>query len=123
LTKKSTFDQNFEIDIFPTQYSGFGVYMDEENSGFDFYMPDDHDDPNPKKKRRYIPRHECPHCHKKFVRPAELQRHVRIHTGEKPFQLKSLKKIFRRCLLANFRTKFDPLNDFFKRRASYNFIA
>ena len=32
---------------------------------------------NPKAK------HQCDVCLKRFVRPAELLRHVRIHTGEK----------------------------------------
>ena len=61
----------------------------DTGEGFDFYMPDEfanengHPDGQPRKKRRtYIPRHECHICHKKFVRPAELQRHVRIHTGK-----------------------------------------
>lgn len=33
------------------------------------------------KNRRY----PCPHCTKRFVRNAELQRHVLIHTGQRPF--------------------------------------
>jgi DNA-directed RNA polymerase subunit M/transcription elongation factor TFIIS len=29
--------------------------------------------------------HECPHCHKRCISNYKLQRHVRTHTGEKPF--------------------------------------
>lgn len=27
----------------------------------------------------------CPHCHKLFYKPSQIARHVRVHTGEKPF--------------------------------------
>ena len=63
--------------------------LENGNDNFDFYMPGDGMDEGglsvggTKRKRKYIPKHECSHCFKKFVRPAELQRHVRIHTGEK----------------------------------------
>jgi uncharacterized Zn-finger protein len=29
---------------------------------------------------------ECPHCGKNFNTPAEMMRHTRIHTGEKPYK-------------------------------------
>ena len=31
------------------------------------------------------PRYECPHCHKVFPRSANLNRHLRTHTGEQPY--------------------------------------
>ena len=43
---------------------------------------------NPKAK------HQCEVCLKRFVRPAELLRHVRIHTGEKPFECETCKQCF-----------------------------
>ena len=30
-------------------------------------------------------RRSCPHCHKEFVKPSDLKRHLMVHTGEKPF--------------------------------------
>lgn len=45
-------------------------------------------------------RHVCNICDKKFVRPAELERHFRIHTGEKPFKCSVCDQEFtRKCHL------------------------
>jgi hypothetical protein len=38
--------------------------------------------------------HTCPHCQKKCISNSELQRHVRVHTGEKPFLCDQCEKGF-----------------------------
>ena len=43
---------------------------------------------NPKAK------HQCTICDKRFVRPAELLRHTRIHTGEKPYECETCSQCF-----------------------------
>ena len=39
-------------------------------------------------------RHECCHCRKKFPTPSKLQRHLLIHTGERPFSCDTCHKGF-----------------------------
>ena len=34
--------------------------------------------------------YSCPHCDRQFVQVANLRRHVRVHTGERPYKVSSI---------------------------------
>ena len=44
----------------------------------------------------YLEHKACPVCGKQFQRPAEVVRHMRRHTGEKPFSCTICGKVFTR---------------------------
>ena len=36
--------------------------------------------------RLYLKKHSCQFCGKRFMKPSDLSRHEKIHTGEKPYK-------------------------------------
>ena len=37
--------------------------------------------------------YSCPHCDRQFVQVANLRRHVRVHTGERPYKVRISKRL------------------------------
>lgn len=60
-----------------------------------------------KQKMKYL----CQYCSKPFRRPSDLQRHIRVHTHEKPFKCKSISVFFIKTEKKNFR-KISPRSTF-----------
>ncbi|XP_076767032.1 uncharacterized protein LOC143433557 isoform X1 [Xylocopa sonorina] len=62
---------------------------------------------NPQNWKRNKTMHYCPYCHKSFDRPWVLKGHLRLHTGERPFECPVCHKSFadRSNLRAHQRTR------------------
>ena len=59
------------------------------------------------KRKRYL----CTHCNKSCDRPSDLEKHMRVHTGEKPFQCQICDKKFADRSLFLKHTRTHKVND------------
>lgn len=75
------------------------------------------------KKESKPKKHACTLCPKKFTRPAELQRHIRVHTGEKPFKCELCHQGFRRKDHLTSERIYNYFHVIFRNRDELSFFA
>ncbi|XP_053379948.1 protein glass-like [Mercenaria mercenaria] len=59
------------------------------------YLPFTKENYGKEKDKWVLKRHICQYCGKRCMKPSDLTRHIKIHTGEYPFECPSCKKRFR----------------------------
>lgn len=59
------------------------------------YLPFTKENYGKEKDKWVLKRHICQYCGKRCMKPSDLTRHIKIHTGEYPFECPTCKKRFR----------------------------